>query len=104
MENNKTENRIQQEMVLWFNKTFPNERGMLFHVANEQQHHKIGIGVVAGVSDLILLRNKTAYFIEVKTPIGRQSPKQKRWQAKVEAQGYEYFIVRNLDEFKKIIS
>lgn len=52
-------------------------------------------GVMAGVSDLILLLpNKKVYFIELKNPNGkgRQSPLQRDFEDNVRAMGHEYLI------------
>ena len=61
------------------------------------------VGLVAGVSDTIFLWRGTALLIEFKTPTGRQSAKQKEWQAKAEAQGFRYYIVRSLEDFQDLI-
>jgi hypothetical protein len=61
------------------------------------------VGLVAGVSDTIFLWRGTALLIEFKTPTGRQSEKQKEWQAKAEAAGFRYYIVRSLEDFKQLI-
>lgn len=58
----------------------------------------IAIGT-PGLSDLTLYSNggKTI-FIEVKTATGRQSEQQKRFQKAVERLGYEYIIMRSIEE------
>lgn len=62
---------------------------------------KVGI---PGESDLTLFRcgGKTV-FIETKTPQGRQSKKQKKFQAAVERLGYEYIIMRSVDDARRYI-
>jgi hypothetical protein len=58
-------------------------------------------GVKAGVADmLILLPNQTFHglFIEVKIVGNYQQPNQKEFEAKARDCGYEYLIVRSLDE------
>lgn len=58
-------------------------------------------GVKAGVADLlILLPNQTFHglFIEVKIVGGYQQPNQKIFEQKARECGYEYLIVRSLDE------
>lgn len=63
-------------------------------------------GLIAGVSDSILLLPKGRYhglMVEFKTEIGRQSDAQKTWQAKVESVGYKYIVVRSLEDFKQEI-
>ena len=64
-------------------------------------------GVLAGVSDLVLLQKRGesgALLIEMKTRTGRQAPTQKEWQQKVEADGYKYVVCRSLDEFIKAVT
>ncbi len=81
---------------------------MIFSVPNDssnavEQQRKVNTGLLAGVSDLIMFIGKDVYCIEVKTSTGRQSDKQKEWQNRVELLGHKYFLVRSLDEFKKIV-
>jgi hypothetical protein len=59
----KSEDRIQQECYRWFHNTYPELRGLLFHVPNggkrdgrEAKKLKT-MGVVPGVADLIFLYN-----------------------------------------------
>lgn len=112
------EHNIQAACVRWFNLQYPQYRGLLFAVPNGGARNKATAGklkaegVVAGVADLLLLVPRktsndplilsTTYHglaIEMKTAKGRQSPEQKEWQAKVEAQGYKYAVIRSLDDF-----
>jgi hypothetical protein len=60
-------------------------------------------GLIQGRSDLTLYWLGRAYFFELKTLKGRQSPEQKEWEILVTKHGFMYYIVRNLDEFKMII-
>lgn len=67
------------------------------------------MGLVAGVSDLILMMPRgpwNALCIEMKTTDRNsgQSDDQKTWQKLVEAQGYRYEVVRTEDEFKELIN
>ena len=55
-------------------------------------------GVLAGVSDLIMLLPNRAVFIELKTDKGRQSEYQKKFQEDVQKLGFEYLIWRSLDD------
>jgi hypothetical protein len=61
-------------------------------------------GVVAGVSDLIVLLPNRCLFIEVKTEIGRQSDKQKEFEQIVKNLGFDYQLVRSLDDFLTFIN
>lgn len=112
---NREEAKIQSECFIWYNNNFclkfHNPRGMMFSVPNELGgNNKISTalarstGLMAGVSDTILiLPNSKLIFIEFKTAKGRQSEKQKEFENRVKAHGYEYFIIRSFEEFKKII-
>ena len=63
----------------------------------------IAIGI-PGESDLTLLcRGGRTVFIEVKTSTGRQSKKQKNFQAAVERLGFEYIIMRSVADAEKFI-
>lgn len=104
-----SEDRIQSDCYQWFhNEGYPEHRGLLCYNLNNSKH-KIdgnknkGLGLQKGRSDLVFYLDRVATMIEMKTPDGYQSPDQKIWQAKIEAQGFEYLIVRSLEEFKKVM-
>lgn len=64
-------------------------------------------GVLAGVSDLILLLpNKKVYFIELKNPNGkgRQSPAQREFEENVRAMGHEYLIWDKWQQVEQFIN
>lgn len=104
------EGKIQSQCVAWFWNEYPEYRGLLFHIPNEGNResktdgaYRKALGLVAGVSDLMLLVARGSYHglcIEMKTEIGRQSDVQKEWQLKAEKQGYKYILVRSLDAFQ----
>lgn len=106
---------IQAECFRWFHNSYPQYRGLLFHVPNENDRSDSNIiqgairkslGVVSGVADLLLLIARGGFHglcIEMKDERGRQKPAQAGWQTIVEAQGYKYVICRNLEQFKIII-
>lgn len=107
------EHRLQVACVRWFRMQYPHLREMLFAVPNGgRRDEKTGArlkeeGVIAGVSDLILLQrndNYGALLIEMKTKTGRQSESQKRWQQTAEEQGYRYVVCRSLEEFMKEVN
>jgi len=109
------EGKIQAECFAWFWNTYPQYRKCLFHVPNENDRSDSNIiqgairksmGVVAGVSDFLLLVARGKYHglcIEMKDEHGQQKPAQKEWQKIVEAQNYRYEICRSLEQFKQII-
>jgi hypothetical protein len=101
----QSENRLQSECYLHFHNTCPALRGRLFLVHNTPKNAIDGarlrsIGMVAGVSDMIYLRdNRPPLCLEFKTSTGSQQRVQKEWQAVAEATGCEYVIVRSFDQF-----
>ena len=109
------EGKIQSSCFIWFNNSFPQYRGLLFHVPNENDRAdsnpiqgaiRKSLGVWPGVSDLLFLLARGGYHglcIEMKDEHGQQKPTQKEWQKIVEAQNYRYVICRSLAQFKEII-
>ena len=104
-----TENKIQQSMFLWFNNNYTvNGLGLFASIPNDskdakEQMFKKATGLMSGVSDLICINNGEVLFIECKDDKGKQSDKQKEFENIVSLQCFKYFLVRSLDEFKKII-
>jgi hypothetical protein len=106
---NYEEERIQRSMVTYFNLKYPKLRGLLCSNLNNSKDKKTGgrnkaLGIIPGRSDLVLYAHKTAYHIEVKTLKGRQTQRQKDWQELVELNGYDYYLVRSLDEFMDLMN
>ncbi len=99
---------IQSSCLTWFRLQYPKLTKLLFHVPNGEKRDKITaaklqrVGVIAGVSDLILLIPKKGFAslcIEMKTPKGKQSDSQKEWQAMAELANNKYVICRSIEEF-----
>lgn len=108
----KTEARIQQEIVTWFTNNYGLKdqvpKYLIFSVPNEgknakEQMYKKMIGLKSGVSDLIVIMKERVIFIEVKDETGNQSENQMCFENDVQDLGFEYYVVRSLDEFKKAI-
>lgn len=114
LEQGYSESKIQHTCVCWFERTFPNEIGLLYAVPNGGWRGKRSAsmckyeGQVSGVSDLRLAHpcgGKASLCIEMKRPkakgrpAGKQSPQQKAWQALVERHGNKYVICHGLIEF-----
>jgi hypothetical protein len=105
---------IQAQIYKWYHNTYctkNNEKPhVIFAVPNGGLRSKSeamtlkATGVVAGVSDMIIISPNKIFFIEVKTETGKQSPDQKDFEQKVKSMGYDYFLVRSLDQFKAIIN
>jgi hypothetical protein len=65
---------------------------------------KKATGMKVGHADFnVYLPKGKVLMFEVKTPIGKQSDHQKRFELEVKELGFEYYIVRSLEEFKNII-
>jgi len=105
----QAEDGLQQKCYVFFWNTYPELRGLLFHVPNGGKRSKREgwkfnqIGLVSGVADLILIHDAKVYCIELKNAKGNQKPEQKAWQNKVESQGVDYYIIRTLEDFKILI-
>jgi hypothetical protein len=104
----KSESKIQQEIVVWYRNNNLNNNNIIFSVPNEgksakEQMFKKATGLMSGVSDLICINNGEVLFVECKDLKGKQSEKQKDFQKTIELQGFKYHLVRSLEEFQKII-
>lgn len=119
------ESLLQQGCFKWFRLQYPEYRLNYFAVPNGGSRGKReaaimkGEGVVAGVSDSILLvpsNGRNGLCIEFKKETitfdengkehkGKtyQSSAQKEWQVAVEKEGYQYVVIRNFDEFVRCI-
>jgi len=105
-----SEDKIQQEIFIWYHNNFcttKNEpKHIIFSVPNGGYRTKSeamklkGTGLVAGVSDLIIVTDKEVVFVEVKNEKGTQSDNQKIFENKIKNLGYRYILVRSLEEFK----
>lgn len=108
------EHQLQKSCVQWFTLKYPYLKGRLFAVPNGGRRDKTtGLklkqeGVIAGVSDLILLKSNRhfgALLIEMKSKDGEQSASQKWWQSVVCAEGeYKYVVCRSLDDFMREVN
>jgi len=107
------EDYLQSECVRWFRYQYPEMKKLLFAVPNGGKRGKAtaailkAVGVVAGVSDLILLVSKKGYgslCIEMKTPKGRQSDDQAAFEIEAISAGNKYELCRSFDEFKETIN
>lgn len=115
------ESRIQSESFKWFWNEYPQYRGLVFAVTNQNERSgdlgkkaqlisgamRKNLGLVAGVSDLVGIIPRGKYhgiMLECKTENGTQKPPQIWWQGVVESQGYLYKIFRSVEEFKEIIN
>ena len=107
-----SESRIQQEIVKWFRNNYclkhHQPRYLIFSVPNEgenikEQLKKKATGLMAGVSDLIVVLDGELLFVECKDDTGRQSEKQITFEKSVQLLGFKYILVRSLEDFQKKI-
>lgn len=107
------EHKLQVSMINWFRLQYPSMRHNLFAIPNGGRRDAAtgrrlkDEGVLAGVSDLILLKSNRYYgalLIETKTKKRTQRESQKEWESKITADGYKYVIVRSLDEFIEVVT
>lgn len=128
-----SESQLQSQAIIWYTNNYclkkHEKRGQIFSVPNEIAMmirgalKSTGIsqktidqiiavliqrlkntGMKPGVSDtVVMLPNGKTIFVEFKTATGVQSEKQKEFEENCKAGGHEYYLVRSLDEFKKII-
>lgn len=107
------ESQMQIGCVNWFRYQFPQYQKLLFSVPNGGRRHPREAqilkaeGVVAGVSDLILLVPAHGHFalcLEMKVKPNVQSKLQKEWQVLVENYGYKYEVIYSLEQFRETIN
>lgn len=118
-----SEAKIQGDIYRWYNNNYclksHNPRCLIFSVPNGGTRNKLeatqlkATGLLPGVSDLIVIHAtyspewglvRQILFIEVKTDTGKQTPEQIEFEARIKALGYDYHVVRSLDEFKLILA
>lgn len=57
---------------------------------------------INGFPDSALFKDGKTIFVEFKTPIGKQSVLQQYVESELVNQGFKYYLVRSLKEFKEI--
>jgi len=108
-----SEDILQAQIYKWYHNTYctklNNPRHVIFSVPNGGHRSKSeaarfkATGLVAGVSDLIIIQPSRIIFIELKLPTGKQQKNQIDFEHKVKALNFEYYVVRSLEDFKKIV-
>jgi hypothetical protein len=108
------EDILQAKLYKWYTNTFclkhHEPRHCIFSVPNGGYRKKSeavtlrATGLLPGVSDLIIIQPKRIIFVEVKTEIGVQSDQQKAFEETVKYLGFEYYLVRSLEDLQRIIT
>lgn len=90
-----SEAQEQEAVIQWAHASAARYPGceLLFHIPNENAHHKVRQGVCAGVPDLLLPVARGGYhglWLELKRADGSNhpSPLQLAWLARLECEGY----------------
>ena len=100
-----SEYEIQCSIVKYFRENYKDS--VIFSVPNEaswQRSNKfIASGMLKGAADLVVVMKGMVIFIELKTRYNKQSPEQIQFQESIENLGYQYYVVRSLDEFIYVI-
>jgi hypothetical protein len=108
----KAEAKIQNEIVMWFKNNYclrhHNPRCCIFSVPNERNNaaevmRMKGTGLMKGVADLVVVLPNKIIFVECKNEKGLQSEAQSEFAFIMHDLGFDYFLVRSLDEFKGVI-
>ncbi|MFJ1490742.1 VRR-NUC domain-containing protein [Capnocytophaga canis] len=101
------ESKLQSACVRWFKYQYP--QYLIFAVPNGGSRNTLEAkrlqqeGVLAGVSDLIVIAPNKTLFIEMKHGKGKQTDKQKEFQKQVQQLGFSYFVCNSFDKFQNII-
>jgi hypothetical protein len=108
----RVEAAIQRALVDWFCKTYKDY--MLTATLNENSRHNVEMGVVVGITDLLIFARKNdilhVFFHELKTKNknSKISPSQVDWHKniyipKLQASNTHYAVSKGLSEAKKAI-
>lgn len=104
----KSELQLHAKCYQWFHNTYPEYRGLLFHVNGKAKNAIEGnkfraMGVVPGVPDLLLIFKCSVIGLELKKSTGVLSKEQLNVHAKWEKQGIKVHVVRSFSEFQEIV-
>ena len=111
MNENWSEEKIQQELYIWFNNEYKEYRKLLHHLYSNPRNAVQGrmlasIGLVKGYPDLQLNVAKKGFnglFLELKRPGEKPRKEQLEIMELLEAQGYFVAWSSDLEEMKDII-
>lgn len=112
----ESESKIQQNIVRWYRNNFclahHVPRSMIVSIPNEGRgmaaSKLIQTGLYPGCADIMIIHSVRNYgtvflFVEVKTPSGVQSDKQKLFESHCQQMGIRYYVIRSEKEFENII-
>jgi len=112
----QTEHSIQASCVRWFRLQYP--KLLLVSIPNGAKLYGAAKtraqlwrkfereGAIPGAADLLLATPSAdlgGLFIEIKTPQGKQSDRQKLFEKMALESGFGYAIARSFDEFRAVV-
>lgn len=103
---NNPEAQVQILVVEWFRRLYP--QYLIFSVPNEATYQRSPyyklLGMLPGVSDIVMVLKNKVFFLEFKAPKnGRLSDHQCIFKTHVELLGFEYHVIRDLQDVKSIL-
>jgi len=77
---------------------------LVIHIPNQYSKGRVrDAGFVSGAPDLIVLKDGKVFFLEIKTQTGRVRASQKLFAERVRQHGFDYFVIRSLDDALKAV-
>jgi Holliday junction resolvase len=77
---------------------------LVIHIPNQYSKGRVrDAGFVSGAPDLIVLKDGKVFFLEIKTQTGRVRASQKLFAERLRRQGFDYFVIRSLDDALKAV-
>ena len=92
-----SEHDLQLNCIAWFKNQ---KIGEIIPVVNEATYKNKNFVINKGASDLIVILPKKVIFCELKVGNNKQSKEQLEFENRITELGYNYYLVRSLDEFK----
>jgi len=104
----ETEEALQAACYMWAHNSIPEIRGLLCYNLNNSKNARQaainkGLGLQPGRADMVLYWKGKAVMIEMKLPGKGQQPVQRNWEALVRSHGFEYYIIKSLEDFQLLI-
>jgi len=77
---------------------------LVIHIPNQatRGRHRYS-GLLPGAPDLIVIGHNKVFFMEVKKQDGKQSPSQVIMQKMIEGRGFQYHVVRSVEDALSIV-
>ena len=99
-----SEHTLQLECIAWFRNEYErHKKGCIVPVVNELAYKRKDVVIKEGCSDLIVFLPGKALFFELKVRYNTQQDNQIEFQKLVESLGFDYHLIRSLNEFQNIL-